>query len=223
MFEGFPVSMIPFLLDIRFNNNKAFMTEHHDEYIARVRDPFYAFIDALAPTMKGIDPDMEVRPAKCLSRIYRDLRFSKDKSPYRDHHWLAFRREAEQKDGALFFWFEIRIEEVNWGLGFWGENKEAMAAFRRRIAARPDCLVSLLPGIAARDFAPGGSEQKKLELPEGLPGELETWYRRRELYVQKQNVHADWIYSPDIVSRVAEDFVALKPLYKLLRGEENAC
>ena len=120
MFQGFNSDLLSFCADIRFNNNKEFMDAHRKEYYAKMRDPYYAFIQALAPTMLAIDEDMEVRPHKCLSRINRDTRYTKDKSPYRDHHWVAFRRAAIPKDGMPFYWFEIRLESINWGLGVWG-------------------------------------------------------------------------------------------------------
>ena len=144
MFSGFTNDLLSFYADIRFNNNKAFMDAHRKEYYAKVRDPFYAFIDELAPTMLKIDEDMEVRPHKCLSRINRDTRYSKDKSPYRDHHWLAFRQAARGKDGAPFYWFEIRLDSVSWGLGVWGDNPALFDALRRRIAARPEEVMGVM-------------------------------------------------------------------------------
>ena len=65
--------------------------------------------------MQRIDPQMEIRPHKCLARIRRDTRFTKDKSPYRDHLWLLFRRAAEPREQSLNFWFELGPQ--NYGLG----------------------------------------------------------------------------------------------------------
>ena len=109
MFQGFNSDLLSFYADIRFHNEKAFMDAHRKEYYQKVRDPFYAFIAEMAPVMLSIDPDMEVRPAKCLSRINRDTRYSRDKSPYRDHHWVAFgarppARTACPFTGSRFGW-----------------------------------------------------------------------------------------------------------------------
>ncbi len=76
----FKPDMLDFMMQIRHNNNKAFMDANRAEYIKKMRTPYYAFIE-LAPTALEIDPLMEVRPSKVLSRIFRDTRFSKDKSP----------------------------------------------------------------------------------------------------------------------------------------------
>ena len=56
-----------------------------------VKAPFEAFIQELAPAMLSIDPQMELRPYRCMARLRRDVRFTKDKSPFRDHLWVLFR------------------------------------------------------------------------------------------------------------------------------------
>lgn len=69
-----------------------------EAYEAYVRKPFSQFIQAMTPTVMRIADDMETRPNKCLARINRDIRFTRDKSPYRDHMWLLFRRSGEERE-----------------------------------------------------------------------------------------------------------------------------
>lgn len=218
MFQGFNSDLLSFCADIRFNNNKAFMDAHRQEYYQKMRDPYYAFIQTLAPTMLSIDAEMEVRPHKCLSRINRDTRFSKDKSPYRDHHWVAFGRAATPKDGMPFYWFEIRLESVNWGLGVWGENRPMFDALRRRMEADPREMEYILQLARENDFGVDGQTWKKMKPPAGLPLSLAGIYPVRTLFFEKQNIDPGWIFEASIVDRVAKDFVALKPVWKLLRG-----
>lgn len=218
MFPGFNNDLLSFCADIRFNNNKAFMDAHRQEYYQKMRDPYYAFIQALAPTMLAIDGDMEVRPHKCLSRINRDTRYTKDKSPYRDHHWVAFRQAAIPKDGMPFYWFEIRLEAINWGLGVWGENRNMFDALRRRMEADPKEMQYILQLANDHDFLVDGDRWKKMKPPAGLPLSLANVYNCRTIYFEKQNIDPAWIFEPTIVDRVAKDFTALKPVWKLLRG-----
>jgi len=219
MFQGFQEDLLSFYADIRFNNDKSFMDAHRKEYYRKVRDPFYAFIDALAPVMLDIDEDMEVRPHKCLSRINRDTRFTKDKSPYRDHHWVAFRQAARDKDGAPFYWFEIRLESVSWGLGVWGENQALFDALRRRMQARPREVMDALRPAYENGFAQGGQTWKRTyQPPAGLPAMLAPVYPARSLYFEKMDIDPAWIFDGGIVNRVASDFRALAPVWRLLRG-----
>ena len=137
MFSGFPEETIRFFLDIRFHNEVSFYKAHEDEYQTFVKKPFYRFIEELGETMLSISDDLEVRPAKCLARLRRDTRFTKDKSPYRDHLWLVFHRAGEAKDTSVMYWFELSPETVEWGLGFWGMNRPAMNALRARMVEKP--------------------------------------------------------------------------------------
>ena len=87
MFNGFPEATEQFFLELKFHNDQTFFHANHDRYVESVQKPFYSFIDDLMPTLLEIDPRMEPRPHKSLARIHRDTRFTKDKSPYRDHLW----------------------------------------------------------------------------------------------------------------------------------------
>ena len=133
MFTGFPEETIRFFLDLRFHNNSAFFEENRERYRQEVVAPFSAFIEEIGPAMLKIDPQMELRPYKCMARIRRDTRFSRDKSPYRDHLWVLFRRAGEPRELSVNYWFEFGPGKLGWGLGFWGENRPAMDALRRRL------------------------------------------------------------------------------------------
>ena len=218
VFSGFGREMIAFFLDLRFHNNKAFMDANRDRYLKDVRMPFYAFIQEMGPLMQTIDQDMEIRPNKCLSRINRDIRFSRDKSPYRDHLWVAFRQAAVNKDGMPFYWFEISPEHVTWGLGVWSENRNLMDAMRRKMEARPEDFSRLLPVLRDRGFALSGRAWKKIAIPETIPEELRPWYRKRDIYAEKLDVPLDVIFSSDLCDRVGRDYRALAPLYHIFRG-----
>lgn len=218
MFYGFGKETIHFFLDLRFHNDRAFMDENRERYYRDVRAPFYAFIDEMAPVMRSIDANMEVRPVKCLSRINRDTRFSRDKSPYRDHLWVAFRQSAMDKDGQPFYWFELSPEHVSWGLGIWNENRPLMDALRRRMLARPEDFLRLLPVMEEQGFTMGGREWKKLPIPKELPEELIPLYRKREVFLERADVPMESAFQSDICSRVSRDYQALAPLYRIFRG-----
>ncbi len=219
MFQGFGDGLIPFFLDLRFHNDKSFMDANRERYYREVRQPFYDFIGAMGPLIQSrISEDIEVRPQKCLSRINRDTRFSKDKSPYRDHLWVAFRQQGMANDGTPFYWFEIRPEQVSWGAGIWGENRRIMDAMRRRMLARPGDFERILPVLKRRGFALGGDAWKKMAVPAEIPEALAPWYVKKQVYAERMNARLEWIDSPGIVKRVMDDYEALAPLYWIFRG-----
>lgn len=220
MFSGFPQETLDFFLDLRFHNDKTYFEQNRARYERDVKAVFHAFIEELAPTMRKIDPLMEVRPYKCLARIHRDTRFTKDKSPFRDHLWLCFRRAAEQKDGSVNFFFELGPSTLGWGLGTWGENRPMMEILRRKIAADPDKVARVISSchLKENDFSVFNATWKRMEIPPNVPLGLQGWYASREVYVGKAHPDMELMGSTAILEAVRRDFEALAPLYRLLRG-----
>ena len=220
MFTGFSEDTISFFLDLKFHNNAAYFHENHDRYVEVVQRPFYEFIEDLGPAMRKIDPRMEIRPHKCLSRIHRDTRFSRDKSPYRDHLWLLFRREGEPREQSLMYWFELGPSRLDWGMGFWGENREVLDLFRKRMRANPDGTLAMLDDLdlAGRGLLLNGSIHKRMEVPPEIPDRLRRWYCAREMYINKISPDFRKVFSERILTEVRKDFQQLAPLYHMLRG-----
>lgn len=220
MFTGFSEDTISFFLDLKFHNNTTYFHENHDRYVEVVQRPFYEFIEDLGPAMRKIDPRMEIRPHKCLSRIHRDTRFSRDKSPYRDHLWLLFRREGEPREQSLMYWFELGPSRLDWGMGFWGENREALDLFRKRMRANPDGTLAMLDDLdlAGRGLLLNGSIHKRMEVPPEIPDRLRRWYCAREMYINKISPDFRKVFSERILTEVRKDFQQLAPLYHMLRG-----
>ncbi len=223
LFNGFTEETVQFLLDLRFHNYTDYFHQEHDRYVRTVQTPFYELIEDLSPAMREIDPGMECRPHKCLSRIHRDTRFSRDKSPYRDHHWFLFRRAGEPREKSLFFFGEFGPERLAWGMGIWGDNRELTDQFRRRLTANPDGILALLDDMdmAKRRLFLGGSSFRKLPVPPEIPERLKMWYLIREMYIGKFDPDYTLAFSGALREEMEKDFCTLAPLYRLLRGIQD--
>lgn len=219
MFPGFPEETVRFFLDLRFHNETSWFHAHREAYETYVRKPFSEFIEAMTPTVMRIADDMETRPNKCLARINRDIRFTRDKSPYRDHMWMLFRRSGEEREHAVMYWFELSPEVVEWGVGFWGYNRPAMDALRERMVKKPAEVRRVLRrcGIPDETLHIYGDRYKSMKPPAGMSADLAMLYPCKEIYVKRVGVPLGESYRPEIIDRVSEDFLRLKPLYLLLR------
>ena len=219
MFPGFPEETVRFFLDLRFHNESSWFRAHREAYETYVRKPFSEFIEAMTPMVMRIADDMETRPNKCLARINRDIRFTRDKSPYRDHMWMLFRRSGEEREHAVMYWFELSPEVVEWGVGFWGYNRPAMDALRERMMKKPAEVRRVLRqcGIPDETLHIYGDRYKSMKPPAGMSADLAMLYPCKEIYVKRIGVPLGESYRPEIIDRVSEDFLRLKPLYLLLR------
>ncbi len=220
MFTGFSEETIRFFIDLKFHNNTSWFHENHDRYSEEVQQVFYEMIEDLAPDMLKIDPEMEIRPYKCLSRIHRDTRFTRDKSPYRDHLWFLFRHAGEPREKSLFYYFELGPDRLGWGMGFWDENREALDLFRKRMQANPDGTLAFLDDLCLekRKLILGGSIHKKMPVPPEIPERLKRWYLVKDFFIYREDPGYRDIYSERILKEVRKDYKTLAPLYRLLRG-----
>ena len=133
MFSGFRDDTFEFFMALAFNNNREFFHANHDWYERSVRRPLCELCADLAPVLFAIDRDIEVRSARVVSHINRDLRYSRDKSPYRDYMWLGFHRAGLDKRDCFHYYFDIGAQGGNIGIGMYGDDRAWTDALRRAI------------------------------------------------------------------------------------------
>jgi uncharacterized protein (TIGR02453 family) len=123
---------LDFLTELSRNNNRDWFNNHKDRYI-EARDNIIAFADALLEEMNRHDNIETASGKKSVYRIYKDVRFAKDKTPYNTHWSASFKRATKKLRGGYYF----RIEPGNSGVvaGFWGPGPDDMKRIREDIDA----------------------------------------------------------------------------------------
>lgn len=217
MFQGYTDETFEFFMAIRFNNNKEFFHGSHDWYLRAVREPSLALAEALAPIVEKLDAELERRPNRVVSRINRDIRFSRDKSPYRDHIWLSFKQPREDEKGVPGVYFEITTEGAAYGMGFYKENRSLMNAFRRRIALEPEAFLDAW-APARNEFNLYTNSMKRIKIPDDLHPELLPWYPARSFYLEKEITDFSLLKSPALVDEIIDGYLKLKPLYDYIHA-----
>lgn len=223
MFQGFPEGTEQFFLDLRFHNNAEYYHAEIARYRRDVQAPFYTLIEELVPTVLDIDSQMETRPYKILSRLRRDTRFSKDKTPYRDHLWTWFHRMAEPRENSLGFWFEFGPGRLSWGMGTWGDNRPLMDRMRREFAAKPEQYIQIIRSceFPKRNLVLSGDMFKKIRIPETVPAVLEPWYRLKDVAIMQSRPDLREASSRQVLEHVRTDYLAMAPIYRMLRGWQD--
>lgn len=215
MFQGFSDETFEFLMALSFNNNREFFHANHDWYVSGLRRPALELAAALGESVRALSPELETRPEKVVSRINRDLRFTNDKTPYRDYIWLAFRRPREDRKTTIGAYFDLSCSGASYGIGFYQENRPMMNGLRRRLRNDPQELLSLLSGIEGR-FTPHVDHFKRLPVPEGIPQELTDWYRAKSFYIEKDIKDFTLIKSPVLAEEIANGYTELVSLFKYM-------
>jgi uncharacterized protein (TIGR02453 family) len=198
-FAGFPVAALDFYDDLEVDNTKAFWEKHKHVYDESVKAPMAALCAALEP---------EFGSAK-IFRPYRDVRFAKDKTPYKTHQG-AFVRVGE----ATGWYVEVSPRGVRTGAGFYEASSGRLAAFRAAVAHDRfgPALEKVLARLGKQGFEIGGDRLKTT--PRGYDADhprIEL-LRHRSLTVGHQLGFEPVIHTPELLDLVRADWQALRPL-----------
>ena len=219
-FDGFTHETFSFLQDLSSHNDKAWFEQHKSTYLEQVLKPLQFLVTGLGSFMLSIDPEFEITPTvnKTISRIYRDTRFSKDKSPFKTNHWITFKRPGKDWQNHPAFFFEISPNSYRYGMGFFSADRETMDGFRRRIDSHPAKF------LAATAFYPTQGEfviegaQYKRPLKADIPTELLDWYNRKSFYLACNQMVGEKGIDKHLIEDLMRGFDTLTPLYYYLCG-----
>lgn len=137
----FGPELFGFLRELAENNDRDWFHENKSRYEAEVREPAIQFILDFGERLKTISPHFRADPRKqggSLFRIYRDVRFSKDKSPYKTHTGIQFRHAAGKDAHAPGFYLHLEPDQVFVGVGIWHPGGPALKKIREAIVDDPE-------------------------------------------------------------------------------------
>jgi len=217
-FTGFSPESLVFLESLAANNNKAWFEAHRDEFEQSLMEPLKNLVSDLAGPMLAIDPQLVTIPAvdKTISRIYRDTRFSRNKSPYKTCLWITFKRRSPDWKNAPCFFFEISADGYRYGMGFYSTSRETMDNLRRFIEAKPAEFRKIVAFLGKQDTFTLEGDRYKRPLNAALPDDLQQWHCRKNIYFICQLPLDGRLFTRGICDDLREGFGMLKPLYELL-------
>ena len=135
-FPGFPLELLHFLDELSRHNNREWFQANRPRYEQALLEPALAFIEAMTESLEKISPHFCALPKRSggsLMRIYRDVRFGKNKRPYKTNVGIQFRHEAGRDVHAPGFYFHISIDETFLGVGIWRPDSQALRKIRYAI------------------------------------------------------------------------------------------
>lgn len=131
---------VRFLEKLATNNNRDWFKEHKSRYEEDVLDVALRFIQSMQDPLADIAPHFVASPTRVggsLMRVYRDTRFSKNKTPYKTNIGIQFRHEQARDVHAPGYYVHIAPDQVFVGVGMWRPDSDSLRGIRQRIAARP--------------------------------------------------------------------------------------
>ena len=223
-FSGFTADSFTFFRELARNNSKAWFDANRARYEQHVAGTFRALLVALEPSLLKLNPNFETsgKTNRNFSRINRDIRFSKDKSPYKPNYYLYVfdRRRKRAADGRLYVGLSADCVTVGFSIyATWGKGPKGAleTVFRPRFEKQRTAFLRLIERVVkSRRYETYWHRQEKGEwtLHPGLPRKDEDWLTLQAWIVRKVfEPGARGLANPSFVRQVEKIFAELYPLY----------
>jgi uncharacterized protein (TIGR02453 family) len=207
----FPPEAIKFLKGLEKNNTREWFQPRKETFESKLKEPMLAFVESINAELLKFAPEHITEPKKAVYRIYRDTRFSKDKTPYKTHLGAIFPRRGLGKDAAAGFYFHVSSKEVGVACGAYAPGPEQLLKIRRFIADNHKLFRREIKGMGSLQ----GSTLTRV--PKGFDAEhpaaelikMKQWY----WWVELDPALAT---SPKLKGEIAKRFRAMAPMVELL-------
>ncbi len=210
-----------FLRELRRNNNRDWFTENRPRFREAVQQPMIGFIETIAPWLEQNTPafvaDTRLNGGS-LFRIYRDTRFSADKTPYKTNVGCNFRHRAGKDAHAPGFYVHIAPDEIFFGGGIWSPPTPVLNRIRDAIVEEPTHWRTIQNAPAFTNLLGGLSGTQSLKnAPRGYPNDHPCIddLKRKSLFAFASCTEAE-VCADDFPDRVTEAFEALSPLMRFM-------
>ncbi len=222
---SFSPTALRFFRALAAHNDKQWFEAHRAEYETEVRAPMRYLIEDLNTRLTRFAPEIGGDPKRSMFRINRDIRFSKDKSPYKTnagcwfHHRSASGRVgAEANEGSAGFYFHLEPRKSFVGAGLWMPPRPQLNRLRDAIAERPESFIEMTRRLPKRF---GGLDDTAVlkRMPRGFPDDhpAANWLRY-ESFVGGRSLTDAQVTSARLPALLASEFEALLPLVRWLNG-----
>jgi uncharacterized protein (TIGR02453 family) len=200
-----------FLKQLKKNNNREWFNDHKEDYLEQHQNTI-EFADQVLIELSKHDTIETPTGKKSLYRIYRDVRFGKDKSPYKTHWAGGFKRATKKLRGGYYFHIEKGNAMV--GGGFWAPNKEDLLRIREDITFDAEPLRKIINSKSFKDnFGTLDGEQLKT-CPKGFDKEHPDvdLLRYKQFIIAKKFTDQE-VLSPDFSKKVSDTFQLMRPFF----------
>ena len=218
-FSGFEPDAIQFLKDLAAHNDRAWFQPRKAEFERLLKEPMESLVAALGDRFRSMGVPLEADPRKAVFRIYRDTRFSKDKSPYKTNigaslQWTGEGSGDGQRGGGAYLHFKPGDSFV--GGGMYMPEKARLDAFRSAVVDDPDRVRAALedPDFLAT-FGPVSSHESLKRVPPGYPADhpMADLLRAKDVTFGKRLSDEEWL-SPSLPDTLARDFATAVPVFR---------
>lgn len=216
-FPGFSPQALAFLRSLKHNNRREWFQPRKAEYEKLIKLPMLDLIGCLNQEFARFAPHYVTSPQKASYRIYRDTRFSKDKSPYKTHISAIFPRyTAPKREGAVLYFHFTEKELLVFG-GVYMPEREELLAYRTLLQDRYQELLDILSDKKLRRLLGELQGEQLSRMPKGFPTDhpAESLLRHKQWYLEN-TLDVSTVTSPRLLPELARHFEVMAPMVEFL-------
>ncbi len=214
IFKGFSNEAIDFLWEIGLNNYKQWVDEHRQEYKQYLFEPMKALGKELEAYINQLNNDIPC--VSTISRLNRDVRFSKNKNPYKESIWFTLKPINERWQNRPVYFFELKATEYVYGMGYYYAQPATMAKFRKSIDQNLSEFKKLIQIFSSQNvFVIEGDKYKK-NFNVDYPENIMDWYKRKNIDLMCHNKIDKLLFSLDLPIKLKNDFKLINQIYRYM-------
>jgi len=217
-FPGLRAEGITFLRNLAKNNDREWFQPRKADFEEKVKRPMVELVAAIHKEMLRFAPAyVNNEPAKCVYRIYRDTRFSKDKTPYKTHIAAYMHRTGLPKDGPAGYYFSLSPKEVGVGGGIYMPPADILSASRQHIAEHHEEFRKTFGKPKIRRLLGDLHGDVMTRTPKGYDADhpAADLLRRKQWFLYAE-LDAKLAVSPTLLKEIVSRFEAITPLIEFL-------
>ena len=216
-FAGFPPEMVRFFRSLKRNNRREWFQPRKHLFEQHVKTPMLELIGAINAELAKFAPEHVTEPKNAIFRIYRDTRFSADKTPYKTHIAASFSRRGSERLGTGGFYFSVSHEVIEVAAGIWHPDREVMLAVRNHIAETHAELNRILSDKKARKLAGELKGDALTRSPKGFdPEHPAAGFVKMKDWILDVTLDPSLATTPKLAGEIVARFRAMTPLIQYL-------
>lgn len=230
-FQGFSKQALTLLGQLEKNNQREWFAQHKQQFETELHVPMVQLVSLLSEELRLWDADyVPENPRRAIYRIYRDTRFSSDKTPYKTHIAAQFQHRRVERNRGAGLYFEISRTHLGIAGGVYMPEKEQLQAIRNRLSVDWQRWESLCDQPALRRYFGAVQGDSAARVPKGFDPQSPAaeWLRRRQLYFYKE-LKPEVSLTPRLHAQLLKAFKLLLPAVQYLNdailreiGEERS-
>lgn len=216
-FPGFPAQALKFFRDLEKHNDRDWFQEHKDIYETQVKAPMITALTAINESLLKFAPEYVTDPSQAIYRIYRDTRFSNDKTPYKTNIAATFRKRGFEKQSCGSLHFSVSHKEIFVAGGLYMPGPEQLIAVRNYLAEHHVRFRTVSGNAKLRKLMGDLQGEELKRVPKGFPAEHPAAdLLRKKQWLYYQRLDQELATSPKLVPEVTTRFQALIPVLEFL-------